>query len=181
MIERYTFEEKKFKKWTRSRRVGTAGQSMRKEGGSVLVSTNDVHLEVTESVCGKRPKSRVAAVQIVSERHREISKAKDALHLAERVAEMHSDTVGRIDDVSRSNDLHLSRHLISCRADAFFLPSGEVCHAQKSRMLKISEAGGRRRVYTLDSIFHRLKPKNEYPLMYWSVISGRIYLCKWTL
>ena len=139
------FEGRKFKKWTTSRLVQTAAHSMQREGGSVSIAHGGME-DMGRFSTAKNRSRNFDVFKMLNEKRREISKAKDRLHLAQCEAERIGDEIGRRDASSRWNNLHMSRHLLSSRGNAFFDPSGSMCHASKSRMLKFAVNGGRAHV-----------------------------------
>lgn len=83
------------------------------EGGSELITSEHLTAAPDAQLSQKRPKDIAGAVKALSDRRREISKAKDALHIAEREAEKKGVEIGRIDASARWDAVHESRHLVS--------------------------------------------------------------------
>ncbi|PXF40071.1 hypothetical protein BWQ96_10222 [Gracilariopsis chorda] len=135
------FNDKKFRKCTKCRAVVRPGQSMRKEGGSVVEEGDGkVHSAgvVVEdlSIAKKRPRSKNEFTKIVQDRGRRITKMKCVFYDEQSTA-VNAGNMNYLMEVMTGRDvLYASRYLISPFADCFLDHEGKLNNGAKSEFLK---------------------------------------------
>lgn len=133
---------------------------MSKLGGSVtLQGEQSVNMSISDPGLNdrntRRDSSGQKATKMLSDRRRELSKAKDAVHIEERKAMRAGNTADLDIIMNRWDKLHESRHLISPFADCFFEADGTICLPRKSRFLRYTLRDARDIVYPFNQSLER--------------------------